>query len=156
MSLAPDTAEVRPSCDTAPAVKKMAIIVTRGSHNNMVTVFTLVMAAAVCEMPVRIFFRDEAVYKLSKQKIGEVNLSDIYADRADQVKENYKRAGMSDLQKVIRETKTQGDVRLFACTSSMALCGLTQEDLIPEIDEARGLTSFLLEEVEGADLLLTF
>jgi len=156
MSLAPDAAEAGQRCDTAPAAKKMAIIVTRGSHNQMVTVFTLVMAAAVCEMPVRIFFRDEAVYKLSKQKIGEINLSDLYADCADRVKENYERAGMVDLQKVIRDTKAQGDVRLFACTSSMALVGLTQDDLIPEIDEARGLTSFLLEEVEGADLLLTF
>jgi len=156
MSLAPDTAEASQPCDAAPAAKKMAIIATRGSHNNMVTVFTLVMAAAVCEIPVRIFFRDEAVYKLSKEKIGEMNLSDLYADRVDRIKENYERAGMVNLQKVIRDIKSQGDVRLFACTSSMALLGLTQNDLIPEIDEARGLTSFLLEEMEGADLRLTF
>ena len=134
----------------------MAIIVTRGSHNNIVTVLTMVMAAAVCEMAVRIFFRDEAVYKLSKKKISELNFSEIYAGLAPELKKNYESTGMVDLQKVIRDVKTQGDVKLFTCTSSMALCGLTEEDLIPEIDEARGLTSFLLEEMDEADMILTF
>lgn len=134
----------------------MAIIVTRGSHNNFVTVLTMVMAAAVCEMAVRIFFRDEAVYKLSKKKISELNFSDIYAEIAGEMKKNYESTGMTDLSKVIRDVKSQGDVKLFTCTSSMALCGLTEEDLIPEIDEARGLTSFLLEEMDEADMILTF
>lgn len=137
-------------------MKKMAVIVTRGSHNNFVTVLTMVMAAAVCEMAVRIFFRDEAVYKLSKKKISELNFSDIYAGIAPELKRNYESTGMVDLQKVIRDVKSQGDVKLFTCTSSMALCGLTEADLIPEIDEARGLTSFLLEEMDEADMILTF
>ncbi|TAJ99468.1 MAG: hypothetical protein EPO39_16575, partial [Candidatus Manganitrophaceae bacterium] len=69
-------------------MKKMAIIVTRGTHNNFVTVFTMVMAAAVCEMSVRIFFRDEAVYKLSPKKISELNLSEVYHDVESELKKN--------------------------------------------------------------------
>lgn len=137
-------------------MSKMAIIVTRGSHNAIVTVFTLVMAATVCEIQVRIFFRDEAVYKLSKKKIAELNFSEVYAGLEPALKKNYESTGMVDLQKVMRDVKSQGDVKLFTCTSSMALCGLTQDDLIPEIDEPRGLTSFLLEEMDEADMILTF
>ncbi|HLG22102.1 MAG TPA: DsrE family protein [Candidatus Manganitrophaceae bacterium] len=134
----------------------MAIIVTRGTHNAIVTVLTMVMAAAVCEMSVRIFFRDEAVYKLSKKMISELNFSEVYAGVEAELKKNYQSTGMVDLQKAIRDVKSQGDVKLYACTSSMALCGLTPDDLIPEIDEARGLTSFLLEEMDEADTVLTF
>lgn len=134
----------------------MAIVVTRGTHNNFVTVFTMVMAAAVCEMAVRIFFRDEAIYKLSRKKISELNLSEVYAGAEETLKKNYQSAGMVDLQKIIADVKTQGDVKLYTCTSSMALIGLTQEDLIPEIDEPRGLTSFLLEEMDDADMILSF
>ncbi|MBI3805807.1 MAG: DsrE family protein [Nitrospirae bacterium] len=137
-------------------MKKMAIIVTRGTHNNFVTVLTMVMAAAVCEMSVRIFFRDEAVYKLSKKKISDLNLSDVYAGVENELKKNYEATGMVDLQKAIREVKSQGDVKLYTCTSSMALIGMAQDDLIPEIDEPRGLTSFLLEEMDDADMILTF
>ena len=137
-------------------MKKMAILVTRGSHNNFVTVFTMVMAALNCEMPVRIFLRDEAVFKLSKKKVSELNLSPVYAGAEATLQKNYEANGLIDLQKVIRDLKTQGDVKFYACTSSMALCGLTAEDLIAEIDEPRGLTSFLLEEMDDAGMLLTF
>ena len=137
-------------------MKKLAIVVTRGTHNNFVTVFTMVMAAAVCEMAVRIFFRDEAVYKLSRKRISELNLSEVYAGVEEALKKNYESTGMVNLQKVIADVKTQGDVKLYTCTSSMALIGLSQEDLIPEIDEPRGLTSFLLEEMDDADMILSF
>ncbi len=137
-------------------MKKLAIVVTRGTHNNFVTVFTMVMAAAVCEMAVRIFFRDEAVYKLSRKRISELNLSEVYAGVEEALKKNYESTGMVNLQKVIADVKTQGDVKLYTCTSSMALIGLSQEDLIPEIDEPRGLTSFLIEEMDDADMILSF
>ena len=38
----------------------------------------------------------------------------------------------------------------------MFLAGVSREDLIPEIDEARGLVSFMIEEMEDADQVLTF
>jgi len=137
-------------------MKKMAVIATNGAHNKLVTMLTTVMAASVCEMAVRIFFRDEAVYKLSRKKIAEINLSPIYADIEEVLKETYRASGMDNLQKVIQGIKSDGDVKLYACTSSMALIGLTQNDLIPEIDDLRGLTSFLLEEMDNADMILSF
>ena len=137
-------------------MKKLAIIATRGDHNALVTMLTMAMAAAVCEIPVRIFFRDEAVFKLSKKNVGRMNLSPVYAGSESQIAANLKNAQLDDLQKVIRDVKSQGDVKLFACTSSMAICGVGTDDLISEIDEPRGLTSFLLEEMEEADTILTF
>lgn len=137
-------------------MKKLAIIATRGDHNALVTVFTTVMAAAVCEIPVRILLRDEAVFKMTRNNVARINLSTVYAGLEPHITANLKSAQLDDLPKVIRDVKAQGDVKLFACTSSMAICGVGQEDLIDEIDEARGLTSFLLEEMEEADTVLTF
>jgi len=137
-------------------VKKLAIIATRGSHNTMVSMLTLAMAAAVCEIQVRIFLRDEAVFKLSKTNVHALNLSEALRGAETKIAGNLAAAKLNDLQQVIRDVKAQGDVKLFACTSSMAICGVTQDELIPEIDEPRGLTSFLLEEMEEADTILTF
>jgi len=137
-------------------MKKLAIIATRGDHNGLVSMLTMAMAAAVCEIQVRIFLRDEAVFKLSKKNVARMNLSEVFRDSAPQIAGNLKGAKLDDLQQVIRDVKSQGDVKLFACTSSMAISGITPEELIPEIDEPRGLTSFLLEEMEEADQVLTF
>ena len=63
---------------------------------------------------------------------------------------------LHDVLKLLRDIKASGDVKYYACSSSMAICGLKQEDLIPEIDEVRGLPAFLLEDVATADKVLTF
>jgi peroxiredoxin family protein len=137
-------------------MNKLAIIVTRGSYNSLVSVCTLIMAAAVSEISVRVFFRDEAVLSLTQSQIKKIPLSAIYRECETEIRKNLKGTKLDDLQRLIQEVKTQGDVKLSVCTSSMAICGVKQEDLIPEIDEARGLTSFLLEEVSEADQVLSF
>ena len=134
----------------------MAILATRGSMNSLVNVFTLSMAAAVSDYQVRIFFRDEAVLKMTRKEVGTMNLSEAYRAIEGVVAERMRTYALGDLQKLISELKARGDVKLYACTSSMAIGGVSEEDLIPEIDEARGLTSFLLEEIAEADTVLTF
>lgn len=137
-------------------MKKLAIIATNGSYNSLVSLATLLMSAAVSEIAVRVFFRDEAVLKLSRQRVGEMNLSEGYRGVEAEIRANLEKFNLGDLQKLFQEAKGQGDIKLYACTSSMAVCGLSREDLIPEIDEPRGLTSFLLEEVSDADKVLSF
>ena len=137
-------------------MNKLAVLATRGSINSLVSLFTLTMAAAVSEFQVRILFRDEAVLKLTRKQVGLMNLSDAYRGMEQEVAERIRTYALGDLQKLIQELKSRGDVKLYACTSSMAICGVTAEDLIPEIDEPRGLTSFLLEEMSEAEMVLTF
>jgi peroxiredoxin family protein len=137
-------------------MKKMAVLVTRGSMNNLVNLFTLTMAAAVSEYEIRIFLRDEAVLKLTLKEVDKMNLSEGYRGMEGEVAERIRTYALGDLRKLIQELKERGDVKLYACTSSMAICGLTEADLIPEIDEPRGLTSFLLEEMAEAQMILTF
>lgn len=137
-------------------MKSLAVIVSRGHHNNFVQVCTLLMAAAVSEIKVRLFVRDEAVLKLTKERVGEINLSDAFRGMESAVKERLAKHQLADLRKVLADVKSQGDIKIAVCTSSMAICGVTQGELIPEVDEVRGFTSFLLEEMSEADSVLTF
>ena len=137
-------------------MKSLAIIVSRGHYNSLVQVCTLLMASVVSEIKVRVFVRDEAVFKMTKQGAQEINLSEAFRGKEAQVKERLVKHKLADLRQVLQEVKRQGDVKIAVCTSSMAICGVTQEELIPEVDEVRGLTSFLLEEMSEADQVLTF
>ena len=149
-------AKVTPGSRIGLIMKKLAIIVSNGSFNNIEQVATFAMAAAVCEIKVRIFFRDEAVLKMTKTHINDFNLSSGYKEPAQDAFKRFQSAKVGDLQGLWQEVKKQGDVKLYACTSSMFLCGVNKEALVPEIDEPRGLTSFLLEEMNDADQVLTF
>ena len=136
-------------------MKKLAVLVSSGTRNNLAQVASLAMAAVLCDVSVSVLFRDEAAAAVTRDRIDSLPVSPFfaadsdYAGRAEQAK-------MSDVTALFREAKEEGEVKLFACTSSMFLAGVAREDLIPEIDEARGLVSFMIEEMEGADHVLTF
>ena len=74
----------------------------------------------------------------------------------DRVVERLQQYELTDLHKLCRDIKASGDVKYYVCSSSLAICGLKREDLIPEIDEVRGLPAFLLEDIATADKVLTF
>ena len=136
-------------------MKKLAVLVSSGTRNNLAQVASLVMAAVLCDASVSVLFRDEAAAAVTRDRIESLPVSPFfaadpdYAGRAEQ-------ARMNDVAALFREAKEEGEVKLFACTSSMFLAGVAGEDLIPEIDEARGLVSFMIEEMDDADHVLTF
>lgn len=133
----------------------LAVIASRGSFNSLVQVVTLLMAAVGSGIAVRVFFRDEAVLKVTKTGAREINLSDAYRGQEREVRERLSAQGLTDLPRLLADIKESGDVRLFACSSSMAICGVRREDLLEGI-EVRGLTAFLLEDVAAAGKVLTF
>ena len=137
-------------------MKSLAVVVSGGSTNNFIQVLTLLMAAVHSDMNVRVLFRDESVFRLQPGRINALELSEAYAADVEGVRQRLAKHDLTDLHKLVRDIKASGDVRYYVCSSSLAICGLTREELIPEIDEVRGLPAFLLEDVASADKVLTF
>ncbi len=137
-------------------MKSLAVIVSSGSTNNFIQVLTLLMASVHEGMTVRVLFRDESVFRLTPANINKMELSEIYTKDMAGVQQRLKQYDLMDLRKLCRDIKASGDVQYYVCSSSLAICGLKQEDLIPEIDEVRGLTAFLTEDVASAEKILTF
>ena len=134
---------------------KMCIVATRGDHTSLVNLLSTVMAGAVSEMSVRVLLRNEAVVMVTRERILRPVLSPLLARDPD-FPARLEAAGLCDLPALFRKTRAMGDVRFMACSSSLATAGILPEELIGEIDEVRGFTSFLLEEISGSDILLSF
>ncbi|MCS6803578.1 MAG: DsrE family protein [Acidobacteriota bacterium] len=139
-------------------MKKVAVIVSRGSFNNFVQVATLIRAlTAVPDRSVRVFFRDEALLKVTNSHINETNFSQAYQGLGEAVLARLQAADFHTLHTFLRDAKQHGDdVQFFACASSMFICGLHQQDLIPEIDAICEIKEFLETAVSDADAVLTF
>ena len=136
-------------------MKSLAVIVSDGSTNNLIQVLTLVMAAVHSEIKTRVLFRDASVFRLTPANINRRDFSVAYGNDA-RLAQRLQKLDLTDLHKLCNDIKASGDVKYYVCSSSLAICGLTKEDLIPEVDEARGLPAFLLEDVATADKVLTF
>jgi peroxiredoxin family protein len=136
-------------------MKTLAVIASRGSFNSLVQVVTLLMAAAASGIAVSVFFRDEAVLKITKAGARDINLSDAYRGQEQMVLERLSAQDLTDLPRLLEEVRELGDVKLYACSSSMAICGVEAAELLDGVG-VRGLTAFLLEDVATADRVLTF
>lgn len=137
-------------------MKRLAVIVARGELNSLVQAATLLMAAAASGVAVRVFFRDEAIPALTRAGARGLRLSPAYHDQEAAVRRRLAAQGLDDVAGLLRATKESGDVRLYVCSSSLAIWGVEPDQLLPEVDEVRGLTAFLLEDVAAADHTLTF
>ena len=144
------------STELIAGMKSLAVIVSGGSTNNFIQVLTLLMAAVHSDLKVRVLFRDEAVFRLTPSAVNRLEVSGRYADDPAGLAARLKKLDLADLQRLARDIKASGDVKYYVCSSSLAVCGLKKDELIAEIDEVRGLPAFLLEDVAGADKVLTF
>ena len=137
-------------------MKSLAVVVSGGSTNNVIQVMTVLMAAVHSEMKVRVLFRDESVFRMTRAAINRLELSEPYAADAAGTEKRLKKLDVADVHKLCRDIKASGDVKYYVCSSSLEMCGVGRDQLIPEIDEVRGLPSFLLEDIATADKVLTF
>ncbi len=134
----------------------LAVIVSRGETNSLVQVATLLMAAVGSGGVVRVFFRDEAIFGITRDGAATIRFSEAYRGREAAVRSRLAQQGLDDVPALFAQVKEVGDAKLWACSSSMAICGARSDDLLPVIDGVRGLTAFLLEDVANADHVLTF
>ena len=137
-------------------MKSLAVIVSGGSTNNLIQVLTLLMAAVHEDMTARVLFRDESVFRLTPGAINRQEFTDAYQRDAEAVARRIAKLDLTDLHKLCRDIKASGDVKYYVCSSSLELSGLKKADLIPEIDDVRGLPAFLSEDVAAAETVLTF
>lgn len=137
-------------------MKRLAIIVARGELNSLVQVMTLLLAAVSSGIAVRVFFRDESIFALTRDGAKTLRFSDGYRGQEAAVRQRLATQGLDDLPDLLRQVKELGDARFYACSSSVAICGVAAAELLPELDGVRGLTAFLLEDAAAADHVLTF
>jgi peroxiredoxin family protein len=134
----------------------LALIISGGSLNQFVQVITLLMAAVHSDLSVRVLFRDEAVLRLTAEGLGQIALSPAFREQASAYLDRLKQHDLVDLRRLLADIKASGDVKLYACSSSLALAGIRREALIAEVDDVRGVPAFLLEDVATADRVFTF
>ncbi len=126
-----------------PGLSLLAVIVTRGSSNNLFQVATLVRAATALEWPVRVLFRDDAALKLARDRINRDEWSALYKPIADALAERLHAADFADMSTFLRDAKEHGDdVRFWVCQDSLSDGQLAVEDLPTSIDGCMSAEEF--------------
>jgi peroxiredoxin family protein len=137
-------------------MKTLAMIVTRGTYNNLLQACQIARTAVESGTRVSMFFRDEAVARLALDTVHELTFTEAYRGREVKVRTLLKERKLHDLPLLLRELKEKGDAKLSVCRDSMEFFDLPVEKLIPELDEVQRAEAFWKEAVAKADQVLTF
>ena len=137
-------------------LKKLAVIVSRGAFNNLVQACELARVAVESGTQVTVLFRDEAVVNMTKEKAGEILLSEAYKGRESKVRGMLREQRLHDVPSILQAIKEKGDVKFSLCRDSMAYFEIPVEQVIAEIEEVQDMDAFWKEEMETASQVVTF
>ena len=123
--------------------KKIAIIVHSGTLDKLYPVFMLSSTGGAMDAEVHLFFTFWGLNALKKGGLDSAKLPGIMSVGTGMMKDKIKKVGTPTLTELLAMSRSTGNVKLYACSTTMAIMDVKKEDLIPEVDDIVGAATFL-------------
>jgi peroxiredoxin family protein len=134
---------------------RMALVVKGDSFEDILLALSWAGIGADSEMNVTLFFTNRAARRLHRDGFDDIAqavagdaVGELFIDRSEQM-------GFTDLRQLLRQVKETGRVRIYVCSRGARIFDLRPDTLLPEVDSVMGTATFLLNEAQGADILMT-
>ena len=152
------------------AQSKMCIILSKGSLDMVYPAFMIGTTAATMGTEVHIFFTFWGLNVLNRKKVASLKVSPVgnpgmpmpnilgmlpgmTAVATRMMNGKIKATKTPSIPEMIRTAKDLG-VKLHACSTSMEFLGIGKDDLIPEVDDIIGASTFLQLSDGGQTLFI--
>ncbi len=126
------------------------VVVFSGTDDKLQAVAVLTAGAAALGRQVNLFLQYWALDAFTKAKIGrDHGLAPEAGDTGRAAVDEAAKAGQASWAETLRQAKELGEVDIQACSLSMDILHLEEEDLDPLVDGVEGVTAFYLNAGEG-------
>lgn len=138
--------------------RRLAVVVASGEIDTLAEMARVCGDAARSGRAVRVFFRDESIPAICRVEVAArlIPATAISAEHEGEPDATDAPTAGAAIEAALQELAGAGDVRLYACSSSLYIWGVESRDLIPAISGARGLIAFLADDLAGASEVLTY
>jgi peroxiredoxin family protein len=123
--------------------KKMAIIVHSGTLDKLYPVFMLSSTGGAMDAEVHIFFTFWGLDAVKKGGLDKAKLPGVMSLGTGMMKGKIKDVGVPSLTDLLEMCRDTENVKIYACSTTMAMMDVKKEDLIPEVDDIVGAATFL-------------
>lgn len=134
---------------------RMALVVKSDTFEDILLALSFAGIGADSDMNVSLFFTNRAARRMHRDGFADLAqaapddaVGAEFIDRAEEL-------GFTDLGGLLRQVKESGRVRVYVCSRGARIYDLRPDNLRPEVDSVLGTASFLLNEAQGADVLMT-
>jgi peroxiredoxin family protein len=123
--------------------RKIAIIVHSDSMDKLYPVFMISSAGASMDVEANLFFTFWGMNMLKKGGFESAKLPAPMSEGTEMMKNKMKKIGVPSLVELLQMCRETGNVKIYACSTTMEIMDVKREDLIPEVDDILGATAFL-------------
>jgi peroxiredoxin family protein len=140
---------------TNQQAQKLSIIVSKGSLDMAYPAFMLANAGAAMGMEVHLFFTFWGMAVINKKQEANLQLGPEAAPgmTTPMVKDIIKSLKIPTIPEMVAGAHDMG-VHLHACSTTMELMGMKKDDLIPEVEDIVGASTFLQLSENGQTLFI--
>ena len=128
----------------------LSLVLFSGTDDKLQAAAVLTVGAAAMERRVNIFLQYWALECFRGDRVMKDH--GVAPEAGDAGLQAMQDQGKTHWSELLRQAKDLGDVRIYACSDSMEMFHLTQDELDPLVDGIWGVASFFLE----ADGPITF
>jgi peroxiredoxin family protein len=130
--------------------EQLNLVLFSGTDDKLQAVAVLTAGAAALGKPVNIFLQYWALDAFTKAKINrDHGLAPEAGEDGRAAVDALAKAGQASWADTLRMAKELGEVDIQACSLSMDLLHLEEEDLDPLVDGVEGVTAFYLNAGDG-------
>jgi peroxiredoxin family protein len=126
-----------------PEKKKLVIIVHSGTIDKLLCAFTLGSTAAAMDIETHLYFTFWGLNMLKKGAMDQAELPSTYKQYEPMLKTKLKEMNYPTPYEMLKRMKASGNVKVYACSPTMEMFGITKDTLIPEVDQIAGAAVFL-------------
>jgi len=128
----------------------VSLVLFSGTDDKLQSAAVMAAGAAAVGKPVHIFLQYWALDAFRADRIGrDHGLSAEAGPEGHAAVEALRAAGQEPWHETLRQAKEIGEVEIQACSLSMDLFELKQEDLDPIVDGVEGVAAFFMAAGDG-------
>jgi len=123
--------------------RRLCIFLHSGAYDRVYQAISISNVALAMGGEVHIFFSYGALKRLVRGHTDDVSIEGEPAPFTTEIEKNLKRGTLDRISEVLDTAKRFGEIKLYACTASMAILNIARDELIDIVDSSMGLVSFL-------------
>ena len=122
---------------------KHAYVVHSGTLDKLYPVFMLASTGGAMDAEVHLFFTFWGLDAVKKGGLDKAKLPGIMSVGTGMMKGKIKKVGVPSLPELLKMCRDTGNVKIYACSTTMAMMDVKKEELIDEVDDIVGAATFL-------------
>jgi peroxiredoxin family protein len=135
--------------------QKLSIVISKGSLDMAYPAFMLANAGAAMGMEVHLFFTFWGMAVINRKQEADLQLGPDASPgmTTSMVRDIIKTLKIPTIPEMVAGAHDMG-VHLHACSTTMEMMGMKKEDLIPEVEDIVGASTFLQLSENGQTLFI--